>query len=191
MKTVVWLLFVMVMMLPGQLSAQNFRADYKSGPVHYQPDDPWVRGKIFQVHTGHGGFFYNCDHQEDKRFSPYINWNRQPKWCYPRRPILCDIRRQKWEVKRRICWGKGNCCHKSDRLPPRSDYVHPVAEDYSTYPASDQELVEPIPMNNYSKKASDSKTRTARAIIFSSSKRESQPSDFLVPTPNVRYRGNK
>lgn len=113
----------------SELNAQSLKYDY-AGPVQYSPDDPWVRGKIFQIHTNHAGWFYNCDHQEDKRYSPYINWNRQPCYTKPKDHWKWDIHNQISEVKRRICWGKGDCGHKTDRLPPDPSNAQPVVEEF-------------------------------------------------------------
>jgi len=68
-----------------QVHAQQLRKaahDYLSGSVTYSPQDPWVRSNAFHRHTGHYGLFYNCDSEECKRYSPYIQWktNYQPLW---------------------------------------------------------------------------------------------------------------
>jgi len=87
-------------------AAQNFYRDY-ARPADYQPDDPWVKGRVFQAQTGHAGWFYNCDRQEDKRFSPYIHWGHQPTFCTPREFGWWNICKQIHEVKRRIVQKRG------------------------------------------------------------------------------------
>ncbi len=136
MKFISSLSFLLCSMVPLQSFAQNVQLDYLSGPIQYQPDDPWVRGRIFQLHTGRAGWFYNCDHQEDKRFSPYINWNQQPSHCYPACPIRADIQQQICKVKRRISWGQGNCYHKTDRVPPNPMYATPYVEHHERHDES-------------------------------------------------------
>ncbi len=89
------------------LTAQNVHLDYfVNQPHQYSPDDPWCTGVAFRNHMGHGGLFYNCDHQEDKRFSPYIYWRTQRQDCHPKFPILSCINQQIGEVRRRVCWGR-------------------------------------------------------------------------------------
>lgn len=91
---------------------KKVRADYHAGGVQYSPDDPWVRSKVFQAHTGHSGFFYNCDNEECKRHSPYIHWtsNCQPLWPQ-RRGLLNGIRIDLDKVRRRI--NNGSCGYES------------------------------------------------------------------------------
>lgn len=59
--------------------SQNFWQDYvrDQGTV-YSPADPFVRGAVYRDHIGHSGLYYNCDRQEDLRFSPYILWTARP-----------------------------------------------------------------------------------------------------------------
>ena len=86
------------------------RRDYVlDKPFQYQPSDPWYRGKLFQVHTGHYGFFYNCDGEECKRESPYICWKDHTEPDFPRRKRpRCFINDEIDKVVRRI--GNGSCC---------------------------------------------------------------------------------
>jgi hypothetical protein len=90
------------------------KADYFSGPIQYSPDDPWVRSKIFQAHTGHAGHFYNCDDEECKRYSPYIKWttNCEPQWPQHLGIIRCirmDIDKIRQRINRGSC-GCDDCC---------------------------------------------------------------------------------
>ena len=71
---------------------RDFFRDYcKLVPRAYSPDDPWTMGKILRTEVGHGGFFYNCDSEECKRNSPYINWHHQNTDPFVCRPILTDM----------------------------------------------------------------------------------------------------
>ena len=84
------------------------RSDYHSGGVQYSPDDPWTRSKVFQAHTGHAGFFYNCDQEECKRYSPYIYWksNCQPLWPARIRlidGIQADLAKVRWRIDAGCC----------------------------------------------------------------------------------------
>ncbi len=101
-----------VLLLCGLLSSpafgQNLRLDYgRNAPPSFSPSDPWDRGAVFRNQIGHGGLFYNCDGEEDKRHSPYLNW------CGPTpdRPcienLLSDWHCQIREVKQRVRWGRG------------------------------------------------------------------------------------
>ena len=112
-----------------QAEAQNIRQDYlRNVPRTYSPDDPWTVGKVMRNQIGHGGFFYNCDREECKRYSPYIRWQTQPQVCRPKHPIRWDLRQQRCEIIGRIrdgaclgcnsassgcqsCGGSGVCTH--------------------------------------------------------------------------------
>lgn len=79
-------------------------------PFQYQPSDPWVRSKIFQIQTGHYGRFYNCDQEECKRYSPYICWKTHyEKDIPPRRGLWGGIKQDIAGVKQRIRDGAGDC----------------------------------------------------------------------------------
>ncbi len=111
----------------SELRAQNVWKDYvKNQPHYYTPQDPWVVGFVFRQQAGWGGFFYNCDRQEDKRYSPYIYWSMQPQKCKPKHPILGCIKQQVCEVKQRIRWG-ASCNPLADTEIPGS-YVQPATE---------------------------------------------------------------
>ncbi len=88
----------------GQNVIQDYICKY---PRQFAPDTPFVVGKVLKTQIGHGGLFYNCDCQEEKRYSPYIYWQcqtpRSPKHC----PVVSDVKQQWHEVKQRIRWGKG------------------------------------------------------------------------------------
>jgi hypothetical protein len=97
---------------------KKIRHDYHSGGVQYSPDDPWSRSKVFQAHTGHAGFFYNCDSEECKRNSPYIYWkaNCQPLW--PERirifeGIRTDLDKVRWRINAGGC-GCEYCLNNQD-----------------------------------------------------------------------------
>ena len=100
---------LLAVMLVSQASAQGFFRDFViNNPRQYGPDDPWTTGKIFYTRIGHGGLFYNCDYEECKRYSPYIEWNRQST-CYHRKaPVANELFRQLFEIRQRVRWGA--CC---------------------------------------------------------------------------------
>ena len=88
--------------------------DYLSGPVSYSPDDPWYRSRLFNQHTGHYGRFYNCDGEECKRYSPYIDWktNCDPLWP-DRIGFVKGFRLERYQVAQRRDDGGCGC----KRLP--------------------------------------------------------------------------
>ena len=91
--------------LPTPLrTAHEFKQDYiKDKPFQYSPCDPFERGKIFRLHTGHYGHFYNCDGEEAKRCSPYIYWKMNDKPALPGHLGPLDaIRCEYAQVKQRI-----------------------------------------------------------------------------------------
>lgn len=81
--------------------------DYQQ-PMSYGPDYPWEKGNIFRWHTGHAGRYYNCDCEEQKRYSPYIDWytvcNRDRVRPYGQ-VVRSDIR----EVRQRVHRGARRC----------------------------------------------------------------------------------
>ena len=85
--------------------------DYRDERIfNYQPQDPWYRGKLFNIHTKHYGRFYNCDNQEDKRNSPYIHWKPHYENDFPPRiGFRENLRRDIAEIKQRISDGSGGC----------------------------------------------------------------------------------
>lgn len=108
-------LFVGQALLPQTAVAQEIRQtirDYCTDkPFTYSPCDPWTRGKVFNLQTGHAGLFYNCDGEEDKRNSPYICWkthyeNDIPPYRGLWRGMKIDIAK----VRQRIRDGAGACC---------------------------------------------------------------------------------
>ena len=78
--------------------------DYCSNPYRqFQPDDPWTRSKIWNLQAGRSGLFFNCDAEEEKRYSPYIDWKRQtidpiPPSPFCPRYVLSDCRALKQRV---------------------------------------------------------------------------------------------
>ncbi len=103
------LALLLSVMITSAASAQNFFRDFVvNNPRSYGPDDPWTTGKIFYNRIGHGGLFYNCDGEECKRHSPYIEWNRQSTRCHRKAPVASTIVQQLCEVRQRIRWGA--CC---------------------------------------------------------------------------------
>lgn len=88
---------------------RDFRWDH---PFVYQPNDPFVRSKAYQIHTKHYGMFYNCDNEECKRYSPHICWkthweNDLPNWKRP----LEWVRDEVCQVKQRVADGAGACAN--------------------------------------------------------------------------------
>jgi len=114
-------LFVCQYLLPNIVEAQpvrdfvhsveNFKKDYITDkPYRYSPDDPWERGNVFRMQTGHSGLFRNCDNEEQKRFSPYICWKVHNEPDFPGlRGARAFFSLDLCEVKQRIRDGAG-CC---------------------------------------------------------------------------------
>ena len=95
----------------GQLILGQVREDYRQ-PMSYSPSDPFVRSSIFQAHTGHSGRYYNCDGEEEKRNSPYIQWATvcNGEHIRPWGEVLrCDIQEVKRRVQSGACCGDKNC----------------------------------------------------------------------------------
>ena len=103
---------------------QHLWRDYHTNvPRHYQPTDPWKVGVVLRNQMGHGGMWYNCDCEEQKRFSPYIDWNRQACVTCCNGPLQ-QIHQQVGEIKQRV--RTGTCKQKQFCLSPECQ----VCEDY-------------------------------------------------------------
>lgn len=85
--------------------------DYKTGrPFQYQPNDPFVRSKAFQIQTKHYGLFRDCDTEECKRNSPHICWKVHHEKDLP--TTMTALQRVKHElnqVRQRVLDGAGSC----------------------------------------------------------------------------------
>ncbi|MEM7453266.1 MAG: hypothetical protein AAF456_02815 [Planctomycetota bacterium] len=108
----------------------DFRRDYfLEKPFQYSPMDPWQRGNVFQLHSGHAGFFYNCDGEECKRNSPYICWKIHNEPDFPQRRgliqgLICDYE----EIKRRVL--DGACCSGCSNPNCAGNCQQPVVTGY-------------------------------------------------------------
>ena len=93
------------------------------------PDDPWTQGRLWLRQTGHFGKFYNCDCEEEKRFSPYICWKESasPKLFSGHRwleQVKCDLR----DIKQRIIDGSASCCgRRNQKTPSKSCHCNDCA----------------------------------------------------------------
>jgi hypothetical protein len=87
------------------LKTRRFESAYQ-----YAPSDPWTRSKWIQVQTKHYGFFYNCDGEECKRNSPYINWKSHCETDLPPKKGCLDLLKSEIEeIKQRISDGGCGC----------------------------------------------------------------------------------
>lgn len=116
--------YVLIGLLSGgvNLEAQEvkkFLRDYRDERVFkYSPTDPNYRGKVFRIHTGHYGAFYNCDGEENKRNSQYICWKPHHERDFPPRLGFCEnLRRDIAEVKQRINDGGCGTCAQNCTCP--------------------------------------------------------------------------
>ena len=80
----------------------------------YQPDSPARENRLFSLQTGHYGFAYNCDREEDKRNHPSICWRSANADQLPKRMgCFKRVRHEVAQVSRRILDGMcdtGCCC---------------------------------------------------------------------------------
>lgn len=91
-------------------AGQNLVADYwRNVPRQYGPRDPWDVGLVLRHQAGWGGHFFNCDCEENKRFSPYIHWEQRPTVCCPHGHCW-DVKQQLNEVHQRIRTGACRQC---------------------------------------------------------------------------------
>jgi len=128
----------------SECHAQGYFQDYFSNN-QYSPSDPWVKGRIFKTHTGHDGFYYNCDEEECKRNSPYIYWKNQG--CRQNIHTLKFVRYEaRQTVNDAICrWKRGSCqtCPPAGNYPPGAGYGTLASEKKAnTNPQSNTKLHE-------------------------------------------------
>jgi hypothetical protein len=100
-----FILAVQALLAPSANGQEVIKAlrDYRSNtPRNYTPTDPNERGRIFNMHTGHAGAFYNCDDEEAKRNSPYICWKGTYQKSTPHRGLWRGLKMDIAEVKQRI-----------------------------------------------------------------------------------------
>ncbi|MDB2686129.1 hypothetical protein N9Y42_02860 [Mariniblastus sp.] len=72
----------------------------------YAPDSPVRENQLFRYQTGHYGFAYNCDGEENKRNNPAICWRKADQCQLPRRMgCLERVRHEASQVSRRILDG--------------------------------------------------------------------------------------
>ncbi|MFM7118611.1 MAG: hypothetical protein ACKO0N_18445 [Planctomycetota bacterium] len=85
--------------------------DYRQ-PMTYSPDDPFTKGLVYRLQTGQAGKYFNCDCEEEKRYSPYIYWQTVCNHTHPK-PYCTVLLRDLHEVKERVragaCRGGQNC----------------------------------------------------------------------------------
>jgi hypothetical protein len=92
----------------------------------YAPELPGgIRGAIYRETTGHNGRFYNCDGEENKRCSPYIDWSTNchrewlPTWGSVIRQDIC-------EVKQRVRSGSCRDGHCEESSQGTFQFVEPT-----------------------------------------------------------------
>ena len=140
-------LFTTVLSLPNLVVAQHqipAVQDYRSAPYPYSSHDPWTRSNVFNAHTGHAGFFYNCDEEECKRYSPYICWKNFCGAQLPaRRGLWGGLKFDLAQVRRRI--RDGSCaadgCDSPNCHPATVSLPMIVAATDAMEPAEDTNLV--------------------------------------------------
>lgn len=87
---------------------RKFAHDYFFESITYNPQDPQHRSDIYRKQIGHSGRFYNCDNEECKRHSPYIEWktNFQPQWVNTRGLVdgtVRDLNRVRQRIQNGSC----------------------------------------------------------------------------------------
>lgn len=90
--------------------------DYKHERLfQYAPGDPWTRSNLFNRHTKHHGFAYNCDGEECKRNSPYICWKTHHEDDLPHRTGWWQrLNQTVGDIKQRIADGSCTACAQTD-----------------------------------------------------------------------------
>ena len=125
MRSFILMTVGLAVLVSGLLSqachAQNDGGIARLTSAAYQPNSPVVENRLFGLQTGHYGFFYNCDREEDKRNHPAIYWRRADAEQLPRRiGCLARVRHEVAQVSRRILDGMcdtGGCNCQQQRKP--------------------------------------------------------------------------
>jgi len=93
--------------LPCQtILAQDSGGISRLSSAAYGPDSPVRENKLFQYQTGHYGFAYNCDGEEEKRHNPAISWRNADQCQLPKRMgCLERVRHEVAQVSQRILDG--------------------------------------------------------------------------------------
>lgn len=89
----------------------QLRRDYQQ-PMTYSPADPFSKGWVYRLQTGQAGKYFNCDGEEQKRYSPYIYWQTVCNHTHPVpycRVLLRDIHEVQERVRAGACRGGQNC----------------------------------------------------------------------------------
>ena len=110
MRSFILMTVGLAVLVSGLLSqachAQNDGGIARLTSAAYQPNSPVVENRLFGLQTGHYGFFYNCDREEDKRNHPAICWRRADAEQLPRRiGCLARVRHEVAQASRRILDG--------------------------------------------------------------------------------------
>lgn len=138
----------------GQLAEAQLtqiRRDYRQ-PMTYSPDDPFTKGLVYRLQTGQAGKYFNCDCEEEKRYSPYIYWQTVCNHTHPKpycTVLLRDIHEVKERVRAGACRGGQNCtCGQCQQQAGGSYYLAENAgqsasgnaSNEATQPAVEQSL---------------------------------------------------
>ena len=126
MRSFIWMTVGFVVLINGLLPqvcpAQSEGGIARLTSAAYQPNSPVVENRLFGLQTGHYGFFYNCDREEDKRNHPAICWRQADAEQLPRRiGCLERVRHEVAQVSRRILDGMCDtgCCNCQQRSKPK------------------------------------------------------------------------
>ena len=150
MRSFILMVVGLAVLVSGFLS-QTCHAQSESGIARltsaaYQPSSPVVENRLFGLQTGHYGFTYNCDREEDKRNHPAICWQRADADQLPKRMgCLARVRHEVAQVSRRILDGMCDtgCCNCQQQRKPACACAKCVAQQdviESTAPVA----VEPV-----------------------------------------------
>lgn len=133
---------VLVVLIAGEATGQirDFGLEARR-TYHYAPELPGgIKGWIYRETTGQNGRFYNCDGEEAKRYSPYIDWSTNchceylPTWGTVLRR---DIREVKERVRSGAC-RDGNCVDVTSLATPDDAVTaQQLAKNKNRQPSSD------------------------------------------------------
>jgi len=129
MKLQTGLMALLLVVGIGQMAEAQLtqiRRDYRQ-PMTYSPDDPFTKGIVYRLQTGQAGKYFNCDCEEEKRYSPYIYWQTVCNHTHPK-PYCTVLLRDVHEVKERVragaCRGGQDCtCEQCQQAAGVGSYL--------------------------------------------------------------------
>lgn len=172
------LLLVVGLNQVAEAQLTQIRRDYRQ-PMTYSPADPFSKGLVYRLQTGQAGKYFNCDGEEEKRYSPYIYWTTVCNHTHPKTycsVLLRDLHEVKERVRAGSCRGGQYCTCGECQQRRGSQYL---AENGAVQPAAEVSQAQPAAEANAAAASSDS-----QHLVYgsrASRQRAAQQGSFIAP----------